>query len=144
MEIKHGYMLIALQTVFIKGILESAGTEVNPVALIKRIKDGLEIPGLRDSLVKVLQDFNLQVSCFPSKAVLVTKLIHCVQITLLEGCQDILQSDCRRLSDRFMGQQKKAFLGGRRCCICEDYVAVQLTLLFSQNFLRWMWQARLQ
>lgn len=47
--------------VFIKGLLENAGTEINPVALIKRIRDGLEIPGLRDALVKILQDTNLQV-----------------------------------------------------------------------------------
>lgn len=47
---------------FITGLLNNIGTHVDPILLIYRIKEGMEIPNLRDSLVKILQDYNLQVS----------------------------------------------------------------------------------
>ncbi|CAH2283281.1 vacuolar sorting-associated 41 homolog [Pelobates cultripes] len=45
---------------FINGLLNNIGTHVDPILLIHRIKEGMEIPNLRDSLVKILQDYNLQ------------------------------------------------------------------------------------
>nr|XP_008537583.1 PREDICTED: vacuolar protein sorting-associated protein 41 homolog isoform X2 [Equus przewalskii] len=45
---------------FITGLLNNIGTHVDPILLIHRIKEGMEIPNLRDSLVKILQDYNLQ------------------------------------------------------------------------------------
>jgi vacuolar protein sorting-associated protein 41 len=70
---------------FIRGLLENVGAEINPLRLIRRINDGLEIPGLKDALIKILQASNLQVS-------------------LLQGCQKILLSDgdalARQLQDR--------------------------------------------
>ncbi|XP_064186870.1 vacuolar protein sorting-associated protein 41 homolog isoform X1 [Anguilla rostrata] len=59
---------------FITGLLNNIGTHVDPIILIRRIKEGMEIPNLRDSLVKILQDYNLQI------------LLH-------EGCKKILVSD---------------------------------------------------
>lgn len=47
---------------FIRELLINVGSHVDPLILIQRIDDHMEIPGLRDSLVKVLQDHNLQVS----------------------------------------------------------------------------------
>lgn len=48
------------------------------------------------------------------------------QITLMEGCQDILQSDCRNLSDRLMDGQRRAFLGnGESAEILELYTLVR-------------------
>ena len=46
---------------FITGLLQNIGTHVDPIILIQKIRSGMEIPGLRDSLVKILQDYNLQV-----------------------------------------------------------------------------------
>ncbi|KAE8225005.1 hypothetical protein CF319_g2185 [Tilletia indica] len=65
---------------FIRGLLENVGAEIDPIRLVKRIRNGLEIPGLRGALIKILQDFNLQVS-------------------LLEGCCAILHHDGEELSD---------------------------------------------
>ena len=48
----------------------------------------MEIPGLRDSLVKILQDYNLQIS-------------------LREGCKKILVSDCFSLMERLNKIQRK-------------------------------------
>uniref|UniRef100_A0A3B5QKV9 Vacuolar protein sorting-associated protein 41 homolog n=1 Tax=Xiphophorus maculatus TaxID=8083 RepID=A0A3B5QKV9_XIPMA len=59
---------------FITGLLNNIGTHVDPILLIKRIKEGMEIPNLRDSLVKILHDYNLQ-------------------ILLREGCKKILVAD---------------------------------------------------
>ena len=50
---------------FIRGLLENVGAEIDPVQLIRRIKNGLEIPGLKFALIKILQDYNLQVSSSP-------------------------------------------------------------------------------
>ena len=38
------------------------GADIDPIKIISRIHNKLSIPGLRDSLVKILQDYNLQVS----------------------------------------------------------------------------------
>ena len=46
---------------FIRALLENVGPEVDPVRLIRRIKNGMAIPGLKEALIKILQDFQLQV-----------------------------------------------------------------------------------
>lgn len=47
---------------FIRALLEHVGVEINPIRLIRRIKDGMEIPGLQAALIKIVQSSNLQVS----------------------------------------------------------------------------------
>lgn len=54
-------LLTHAMTDFIRGLLENVGAEIDPIRLIRRIKNGLEIPGLKRALIKILQDFNLQV-----------------------------------------------------------------------------------
>lgn len=39
---------------FISGLLENIGAHVDPIKLIKRIPNGMEIIGLRDRLVKIV------------------------------------------------------------------------------------------
>lgn len=79
---------------FIRGLLENVGAEIDPIRLIRRIKNGLEIPGLKPALIKILQDFNLQIS-------------------LLEGCQTILHGDSADLARTLHQDQTKGFfLGG--------------------------------
>lgn len=69
--------------------------EISPIRLIRRIKNGLEIPGLKEALIKILQDFHLQ-------------------IELLEGCQHILEGDCAELSGRLSrGQAGGVVLTGK-------------------------------
>ncbi|KAI9467202.1 vacuolar protein sorting-associated protein 41 [Lactarius psammicola] len=76
---------------FIRGLLENVGAEIDPIRLIRRIKNGLEIPGLKPALIKILHDFNLQVS-------------------LLEGCQAILHGDSSDLAKRLHRDQTSGFL----------------------------------
>ncbi|OLL22208.1 Vacuolar protein sorting-associated protein 41 [Neolecta irregularis DAH-3] len=47
---------------FIRGLLENTNQSMDPIKLIKRIPKGLEIQGLKSSLVKILHDFELEVS----------------------------------------------------------------------------------
>ncbi|KAI5121199.1 hypothetical protein M0805_006000 [Coniferiporia weirii] len=86
---------------FIRGLLENVGAEIDPIRLIRRIKNGLEIPGLKDALVRILQAFNLQIS-------------------LLEGCQTILGGDCATLARRLHLDQTRGFCetAATKCPIC--------------------------
>jgi len=77
-------------TAFIRGLLENVGAEIDPIRLIRRIKNGLEIPGLKEALIKILQDFHLQIS-------------------LLEGCQAILNGDGGILGKKLRGNQTAGF-----------------------------------
>lgn len=84
---------------FIRGLLENVGADIDPIRLIRRIKNGLEIPGLKEALIKILQAFNLQVS-------------------LMEGCQTILDGDCATLAKRLQKDQTKGFFGS--CTLLRD------------------------
>lgn len=75
---------------FIRGLLENVGAGIDPIRLIRRIKNGLEIPGLKPALIKILQDFNLQLS-------------------LLDGCRTIMDGDCADLAKRFHKDQTSGF-----------------------------------
>lgn len=46
---------------FITVLLKNVGSHIDPLLVIQRIKEGMEIPDLRNSLVKILHDYNLQV-----------------------------------------------------------------------------------
>jgi vacuolar protein sorting-associated protein 41 len=72
--------------------LENVSTEVDPIRIVRRIRNGLEIPGLKQSLIKILQDFNLQTS-------------------LMEGCGNILNSDCTELAGRLQKSQVGGMAG---------------------------------
>ncbi|XP_078322201.1 vacuolar protein sorting-associated protein 41 homolog isoform X1 [Crassostrea virginica] len=100
---------------FIKGLLHNIGTHVDPIRLIPQIQNGMEIPGLRDSLVKILQDYNLQMS-------------------LREGCQRILTADSFNLLDRLVKTQKRAVSvdNSQVCPICQEKILVT-DLKFASN-----------
>lgn len=68
--------------------MQNVGTEIDPIRLIRRIPNGLEIPDLRPALMKILQDFNLQMS-------------------LREGCRRILVSDSVAMADQLQRSQKR-------------------------------------
>ena len=80
---------------FINVLLHHIGTHVDPRILIQKIQHGQEIPGLRDSLVRILQDYHLQIS-------------------LQEGCKKILVFDTFSLITR---QER---IQSRGTCIDKD------------------------
>jgi hypothetical protein len=75
--------------------MQAGGSAIDPLKLIQRIRNGLEIPGLRDALIKILTDYT-------------------VQISLLEGCGRILESDCSRIGAELMKGQQNGFYQTRK------------------------------
>ncbi|GAO17723.1 hypothetical protein UVI_02033250 [Ustilaginoidea virens] len=47
---------------FIRALLEQVGTAINPITLVRRIPEGLEIPGLREGLTHMMKEHELQYS----------------------------------------------------------------------------------
>ncbi|XP_049953703.1 vacuolar protein sorting-associated protein 41 homolog isoform X1 [Schistocerca serialis cubense] len=73
---------------FITFLLQKIGTYIDPRKLVQRIKTGMEIPGLKNSLVKMMKDYNLQVS-------------------VQEGCKKIIVSDYFSLHKKLVRSQDK-------------------------------------
>lgn len=86
---------------FVSDLLEHIGAYVDPLQLIKRIPATMEIEGLRDRLVKIISDYNLQSS-------------------LRKDCNRILQSDCADLSLRLFRQQRRGMRVDKfyECALC--------------------------
>ncbi|XP_003222381.2 vacuolar protein sorting-associated protein 41 homolog isoform X1 [Anolis carolinensis] len=99
---------------FITGLLNNIGTHVDPILLIHRIKEDMEIPNLRDSLVKILQDYNLQ-------------------ILLREGCKKILVADSLSLLKKMHRTQMRGVLVDEEN-ICEMCLAPILPTDASKSF----------
>lgn len=70
-------------------LLDGSAGYINPEILVNRIKLGQTIPGLKNSLVKMLSDLQLQV-------------------TIQDGCNNILIGDHFHLHDRIVHLQQKA------------------------------------
>ncbi|KAI8987337.1 hypothetical protein BDF20DRAFT_814816 [Mycotypha africana] len=99
---------------FICGLLENVGTEIDPLRLIQRIPDDLEIPGLKEALIKILQDYNLQMS-------------------LHAGCEKILVRDSVFLADKMYKAQKRGVHCHRKFIqICCCWLIVIITIGFTQ------------
>jgi hypothetical protein len=47
---------------FIRGLLEEVGTAIDPIRLVRRIPEGLEIEGLRDGLSRMIREYEVQYS----------------------------------------------------------------------------------
>ncbi|KAK0612156.1 hypothetical protein B0T14DRAFT_531708 [Immersiella caudata] len=47
---------------FIRGLLEEVGTAINPITLVRRIPEGLEIEGLREGLKHIMKEHEIQYS----------------------------------------------------------------------------------
>lgn len=47
---------------FIRGLLEEVGTAINPITLVRRIPEGLEIEGLREGLSRMIREYEIQYS----------------------------------------------------------------------------------
>lgn len=88
---------------FITGLLQNIGTHVDPIILIQKIQKGMKIPKLRDSLVKILQDYQLQ-------------------IALREGCSKILVKDTYGLlTKQIRNRQSGYFVDVSQTCVfCEE------------------------
>ena len=79
-------------------LLQKIGTYVDPRLMVQRIEPSLEIPGLKKALVKLLCDYNLQVS-------------------IQEGCKKTLSNDYFNLHERLVKcHQKGIFIDDDQMC----------------------------
>jgi len=74
---------------FVSGLLDNLGTHINPLKLIQKIPNGMQITGLRDRLVKIINDYSLQTS-------------------LSQGCVEVLKADVIALNKRLYVDQRAA------------------------------------
>ena len=73
---------------FIRGLLEEVGTAINPIKLIRRIPEGLEIEGLRDGIRGIIRE-------------------HEIQWSSLEGTSRVLRSEVAGLQRRLRAGQRR-------------------------------------
>jgi hypothetical protein len=73
---------------FIRALLEEVGTAINPITLVRRIPEGLEIEGLREGLKHIMKE-------------------HEIQFSICEGVARVLRSEVAAAQGRLrMGQRK--------------------------------------
>ncbi|KNC49130.1 vacuolar assembling protein VPS41 [Thecamonas trahens ATCC 50062] len=92
---------------FLGELLEHIGGHIKPAKLISRIPENLAIPRLRDRLVKIITDYNLQTS-------------------LRSGCARILRNDCVDLMERLVKNNRRGahVAGAAECMTCRAMVNV--------------------
>ncbi|RFU34264.1 hypothetical protein B7463_g2040, partial [Scytalidium lignicola] len=70
---------------FIRGLLEEVGTAINPITLVRRIPEGLEIEGLRDGLSRMIKEYEIQHSISFGVAKVLRGEVAAAQSTLRAG-----------------------------------------------------------
>ncbi|KYR00389.1 RING zinc finger-containing protein [Tieghemostelium lacteum] len=92
---------------YISELLENIGSNVDPIKLIRLIPEKMEIKNLRNRLVKILSDYNLQMS-------------------LREGCKEILKSDCVFLAEALFDSLRMGRVAEEysKCATCSQPITV--------------------
>ncbi|KAI1169876.1 hypothetical protein F4777DRAFT_161025 [Nemania sp. FL0916] len=70
---------------FIHALLEEVGTVINPITLIRRIPEGLEIPGLRDGVKHIMKEHEIQYSISSGVARVLRSEVVAAQSQLRNG-----------------------------------------------------------
>jgi hypothetical protein len=70
---------------FIRGLLEEVGTAIDPITLVRRIPEGLEIEGLRDGLSRMIKEYEIQHSISYGVAKVLRGEVVLAQNTLRSG-----------------------------------------------------------
>lgn len=70
---------------FIRGLLEEVGTALDPITLVKRIPEGLEIEGLREGLKHIMKEHEIQYSISSGVARVFRSEVAAAQATLRNG-----------------------------------------------------------
>jgi hypothetical protein len=78
---------------FIRGLLEEVGTAINPITLVRRIPEGLEIEGLREGLSRMIREYEIQHSISYGVAKVLRGEVALAQNTLRSGQQKGVKFD---------------------------------------------------
>ncbi|KAK4141019.1 uncharacterized protein C8A04DRAFT_14425 [Dichotomopilus funicola] len=70
---------------FIRALLEEVGTAINPITLVRRIPEGLEIEGLREGLKHIMKEHEIQFSICEGVARVLRSEVAAAQGTLRMG-----------------------------------------------------------
>lgn len=70
---------------FIRGLLEEVGTAIDPVRLVRRIPEGLEIEGLREGLGRMIKEHDIQYSISSGVAKVLRGEVAAAQSSLRAG-----------------------------------------------------------
>ncbi|CAK7267440.1 Vacuolar protein sorting-associated protein 41 [Sporothrix epigloea] len=70
---------------FIRGLLEEAGTAIDPITMVRRIPEGLEIEGLRGGLQHIMKEYEIQHSISLGVARVLRSEVVIAQSTLRDG-----------------------------------------------------------
>jgi len=70
---------------FIRGLLEEVGTAIDPITLVRRIPEGLEIEGLREGLSRMIKEYEIQYSISSGVARVLRGEVALAQNTLRSG-----------------------------------------------------------
>ncbi|KAI5920114.1 hypothetical protein F4810DRAFT_449034 [Camillea tinctor] len=70
---------------FIRGLLEEVGTSINPITLVRRIPEGLQIPGLREGLKHIMKEHEIQYSISSGVARVLRSEVAAAQNQLRNG-----------------------------------------------------------
>ncbi|KAK5995570.1 S53 [Cladobotryum mycophilum] len=70
---------------FIRALLEQVGTTINPITLVRRIPEGLEIQGLREGLIHMMKEHELQHSISSGVAKVLRSEVAAAQTELRTG-----------------------------------------------------------
>ncbi|KAF7555132.1 hypothetical protein G7046_g6626 [Stylonectria norvegica] len=70
---------------FIRGLLEQVGTAINPITLVRRIPEGLEIDGLREGLTHMMKEHEIQYSISSGVARVLRSEVAAAQNDLRSG-----------------------------------------------------------
>ncbi|KAJ3144786.1 Vacuolar protein sorting-associated protein 41 [Geranomyces variabilis] len=105
---------------FIVGMLENLGSHINPVRVVERIPNGLEIVGLKDALIKIMTEYGIQLS-------------------LRKGCEKILVSDTVELLETLYRAQRRGLIlpADVACSICslplEQKAEIDMIVFFCRH-----------
>ncbi|KAI0379448.1 hypothetical protein F5Y04DRAFT_128880 [Hypomontagnella monticulosa] len=70
---------------FIRALLEEVGTSIDPITLVRRIPEGLEIPGLREGLKHIMKEHEIQYSISSGVARVLRSEVAAAQNQLRSG-----------------------------------------------------------
>lgn len=84
---------------FIRGLLEEVGTAIDPITLVRRIPEGLEIPGLREGLSRMIREYDIQHSISSGVARVLRGEVAIAQRTLRAGQRKGVKFDIIRKAE---------------------------------------------
>ncbi|KAM0262454.1 hypothetical protein ACHAQJ_001708 [Trichoderma viride] len=92
---------------FIRALLEQVGTTINPITLVRRIPEGLEIQGLREGLIHMMKEHELQHSISWGVATVLRSEVATAQNELRTGQRKGIKFEVSPLSEVEAAENEK-------------------------------------